>query len=450
MDDEQNYTEDSQQRNEHEGEYFVNRNIFKDGVTTDDREFSRTGKALCLFIPLMIAIIIVMVIIALFQSFLAGIPATIACGIAYIWFIRKTVFDENQFKRLIANNELQKEMMISDFNNVLNIADDDQMFFQTSKKGLASAFFVTFNYASLIDETDKANENVIRIALVPFLQQLHDNHLDVEIYDIAVNSTLSIGTLELIKRAKNVLTEDSWLQLVETLQNETAASLEQNGSAQYRIFFKIINSDYRNVTNFKGILLDIINSTLMTSQALTNPHIMDQNEIINFLLNYYKTQTFPLEDRNTRKISVAKYFKFVSFFDINGQEYNIDAFNPEFNTSGTATQFDVDRSARMAYGNKKSKTKRQKSNEQHIEETRKRQQQQIDNAQARKAFQHNGIVKPGAITDKSYQRKQKEQQLEERKQQALQNQLKKTREAQQHSQRGNGDISLNDLLNQFK
>ena len=136
-------------------------------------------------------------VIALTQSFLAGIPATIVCAIAYLWIIRKMVFDENQYKRLIANNELNKEMQLSYFNNVLNIADDNQVFFQVSKKGLASAFFVTFDYASLIDESEQANANtILTSSLYHSLSNCMIIILIFNLYDVAINSTISPGYIK--------------------------------------------------------------------------------------------------------------------------------------------------------------------------------------------------------------------------------------------------------------
>lgn len=442
--------DNEQQTSEHAGQYFMNRNIFKSGIAPDDQEYSRLGKTLWLFVPLIIAILMVAAVIALTQSFLAGIPATIVCAIAYLWIIRKMVFDENQYKRLIANNELNKEMQLSYFNNVLNIADDNQVFFQVSKKGLASAFFVTFDYASLIDESEQANANTIRQALVPFIKQLHDNHFDFNLYDVAINSTISPGTLNLIKRAKKYLVPESWLQLVEMLQNETMSSLEQNNSAQYRMYFEVINSDPRNVTNFKGILEDMITSTLSTSETLINPHIATLSEIINFNINYYQIPTFNIKDRNLRKVSIERYFKFVSFFDVNGEQYSIDTLNPEFGGQATTdSEFNVERQANVQMRNDISKKKRNNQTSKNQQEKQQNRVKKEEALKAQKMFKQYGIIAPHSVMDKNYQKEQRQAELQKRQQQRQQQQIKNTKKMQDNNRKQENDISLNDLLNKM-
>lgn len=444
MDNEQQ----AQTQDEHQGQYFMNRNIFKSGIAPDDQEYSRLGKTLWLFVSLIIGIIIVAAVIAGFQSFLAGIPATIVVAIAYLWIVRKFVFDENQYKRLIANNEMNKEMQMSYFNNVLNIADDNQIFFQVSKKGLASAFFVTFDYASLIDESTEANANTIRQALVPFIKQLHDNHLDFNLYDVAINSTISPGTLNAIKRAKKYLTPESWLQLVEMLQNETMANLEQNNSAQYRMYFEVINSDARNVTNFKGILQDIITATLSTAETLVNPHIADLADIINFNINYYQIPTFNIKDRNLRKVSIERYFKFVEFFDVNGEQYSIDTLNPEFGGQASKESvFDVNRQANISMSKAMSNNKRTTRTNDDRERKQKERQKKQEAMAAQQMYRQHGIIAPHSVMDKQYQKEQREKQLQERQLQRQQQQIKNTKKMQNKARKEENDISLSDLLN---
>lgn len=440
--------DNEQQTNEHAGQVFMNRNIFKSGIAPDDQEYSRLGKTLWIFIPLILCILVIAGVIALTQSFLAGIPTTIVCAIGYVWIERKFVFDENQYKRLIADNELNKEMQLSFFNNVLNIADDNQVFFQVSKKGLASAFFVTFDYASLIDESEEANANTIRQALVPFIKQLHDNHFDFNLYDVAINSTISYGTLNLIKRAKKYLVPESWLQLVELLQNETMSSLEQNNSVQYRMYFEVINSDPRNVTNFKGILQDIITATLSTSETLINPHIADLEDIINFNINYYQIPTFNIKDRNLRKVSIERYFKFVSFFDVNGEQYSIDTLNPEFGGQATTeSEFNPERQANIQMRKDIANNKRVKqtnNNSKHKQEVYQKKQEAM---QAQQMFKQYGIIAPHSVMDKNYQRQQHEQELQKRQLQRQQQQIKNTKKMQNNNRKQENDISLSDLLN---
>lgn len=431
--------------NEHDGQYFINRNIFKSGAVTDDSEFSRTGKSLWIFVPLVLSFIIVFAIIALTKSFLMGLPTLIVCAIAYLFCLRKMVFDENRFKQLISDNELRKEVQIGDFNNILNISDDGQIFFQTSKKGLASSFFVTFDYASLLDNTGQANENFISNAAVPFFKQLHENHFDFRLYDLSINRSVSAGTLQLIRRAKKYLTPQSWLQLIIMLQTETMANLEQNGSAHYQIFFEVINHDYRNVNNFEAILNDIIQQTLKTQEMIVNARIVKPDELVNFIVNYFNIDTFQAGDRNVRKVNVEKYFKFVSFFDINGQEYNVDAFNPEFEGVQRGDNLNLDREETILYSKNNSKrvNKKEENDKQEQEQRRK------DLRNLRTMQQKHRMIRPNSPLDRqsiNQQRQNKQSQYQQKKQEEY---LKKTQQAAANRKNDKNNISLNDLLNKF-
>lgn len=436
---------------EHNDEYFINRNIFKSGVTTDDSEYSRTGKALWIFIPLILSFLIIGIIIALTQSFLAGIPATLACLIAYVYILRKMVFDENQFKRLVAKNELNKNINLGYFNNLLAISDDMQMFFQTSKKGLKTSYLVTFDYASLFDETANANENTIANAYIPFLKKLHDLGFDFNLYDISMKNKISVGTLDLVLRTRKLSTKESWLQLVLMLQNETISSLEQNGSAKYRIFIEVENTKYQNVANFRELVEDVIKSTLSTQTTLVHPHIADRTELVNFMINYFQIDSFPIENisRNIRAMNIDKYFNFRTFFDINGIEYKIDDFDPQF-TNQTNKKMNIEREKHQLVNNELNAEKkaapdlRKKEQEKQREEfTQKRNQEIIS--------RKKGIFRPGTTTKKKQQ-----QDLLKAKQEKLNNEKVKQQEFKQQKldrakrNSANGPKTLSDMLNEYE
>lgn len=431
--------------NEHDGQYFINRNIFKSGAVTDDSEFSRTGKSLWIFIPLILSFIIVFAIIALTKSFLMGLPTLVICAIAYLFCLRKMVFDENRFKQLISDNELRKEVQIGDFNNILNISDDGQIFFQTSKKGLASSFFVTFDYASLLDNTGQANENFISNAAVPFFKQLHENHFDFRLYDLSINRSISTGTLQLIQRAKKYLTPQSWLQLIIMLQTETMANLEQNGSARYQIFFEVINHDYRNVNNFEAILNDIIQQTLKTQEMIVNARIVKPDELVNFIVNYFNIDTFQAGDRNVRQVNVEKYFKFVSFFDVNGQEYNVDAFNPEFEGVQRGDNLNLDREEAILY----SKSNNRKVNRKEENDKQKQEQNRKDLRNLRMMQQKHRMIRPNSPLDKQSVNQQRQRQQSRYQQKKQEEYLKKAKQTEANRKNDKNNISLNDLLNKF-
>lgn len=430
--------------NNDEQKYFINRNIFKDGVASDDGEFSRTGKALWIFIPFIIGLLIVAIVIALTQSFIMGIPALICVAIAYVFILRKMVFDENQFKRLVANNEANQEFGIANINNILNISEDNQIFWQVNKKGLGSSYLITFDYASITDETDHANQNAITEAFIPFIQQLHENHFDFNFYDIAIQNKISAGTLNLQKRARK-LPKDSWLQLISMLKNNTIASLEQDGSAKYRMFFEIINSDERNVANFKGILEDIIKTTLATQHSIVNPHILDFDELMNFFINYYQIDSFDYSQRNVDNISVAKYFKFISFFDIYGQEYSIDAFDPQFDTTHQNKSISVEREGEMAINTEIKHNQNKEHNDNNIEQTNKqrqiKEQEKIDSAMNGK----HHMVRPGSRYDTIAQKQKREEQTRQHQEEIKQKQIQQSKKNMQKNQAS--AISLSDLLN---
>lgn len=432
-------------QDEHRYEYFLNRNILKSGITTEDGEYSRTGKALWILAPLILFTIAIAFVAMMTHSFFAAIPITIVCVIIYIYIIRKMVLDENQFKKLVANNELNKEMSLANFSNILNISSDDdgsnaRIYFQTNKKGLGTAYIVTFDYASIIDETDNANENVLDAGYIEFFRQLNDYGFSVNTYDISIKNQISPGTLDMIRRAK-YLTEGSWLQLVAMLQNETISNLEQNGSSKYRIYFEIINTDYRYALNFKDIVEESIKRSLSTQTSITNPHIINDEEMINFMVNYFNIDSFSTTnfDRNVRTMSADKYLDFISFYDINGIEYAIDDFDPQFSSRSGRVNFDDDKQlntiARNAAQNKKNEE--MKANKKAKQEEQR--QKNMLEKQARFAEQKAPIKKPRSslqqtkaeINQKLYEEKKAKQEMQQR----------------QAKRSSAGNLTLADLLN---
>lgn len=417
--------------------YFINRNIFKDGVTTEDSEYSSTNKLLWIFAPLGVAILIVAAIIAMTKSFVMGIPATIALGIAYIYILRKFVFDENQYKKLVANNAINKEIGIRNFNNVLNISDDGRIFFQTNEKGMATAYIVTFDYSSLTDSSDDANVNVISGAYVPFFKELWLAGFDFNMYDIKIKSELSFGTKILIEKARQ-LDSDEWFKTIIKLQNETISNLEQNGSAKYKIFFEIKNSNPDTITNFRDILESIISKTLTQQITIHNAHIISGNELKSFFKNYFLLENIKLNERNVKNISVEHLFNFISFGDYFGKEYYIDAFDPQF-TNSDNSNFDL---------NKEQNNIKKEVNKIHKEQV-KNQNNKIEKDNKKKvdmiAKKKYHIVSPNSDVDNNKKRQQELERKEEQmkmKQNQNQNKIK-------NSQKSNENSSFQDLLNKF-
>ena len=313
-------------QHEKDGLYFINQNLNKRGIEPDTTDFARKNKIIWIAIPLVVLSLICAGIAMFTRSILIALPATLASIWLYIFILRKKVWDENMFKRLRSSNSMNKEFgMDGMFNNLLSIDENSgQWFFQNNDQGLRTAFLITFDYGSILDQSMNANQNAINQAFVPFIKQLHDNHLSFKKFNIAIQEKVSAGTLELIRRAR-LLQDGSWLKLIETLQNETISNLEQNAGSQYKLFFLVYNKDFRNVTGFEGLLKTIINSSLTNVTSIVNPRICKTDEILNFIVNYYQIDSYDENSivRNVQRMDISKFFNFISFIDINGVEYTL-------------------------------------------------------------------------------------------------------------------------------
>lgn len=314
-------------RNKKDGLYFINQNFNKRGIEPDTTDFARKNKILWVAIPL-IALATICAAIAMFtRSLIVTLPATLASIWLYIFILRKKVWDENMFKRLRSNNSMNKEFgMDGMFNNLLSIDDNTgQWFFQDSDQGLRTAFLVTFDYGSILDQSINANINAIDQAFVPFIKLMHDNNLSFKKYSISIKEKVSVGTLELIRRAR-MLPDGSWLKLIETLQNETISNLEQNAGSSYKTFYLIYNNDFRNATSFKNLVETIINSSLTNVTSIVNPRICGIDEILTFIVNYYQIDSYDENSivRNVKHMDISRFFDFISFIDVNGVEYTLN------------------------------------------------------------------------------------------------------------------------------
>lgn len=308
--------------------YFVNKNFLKYGVSDDKTDFEKRNKGLWAAAPALFFVIVDAAVVMASHSILFGIPCILLSLGIYIWILRKFVFDEQQFKRLIAQNNISKEQgMDGPLNNLLTIDETGEWFYQKDKKGLRSAFLVTFDYPSLLDVSLTATRTSVEDAIVPFIKELHDNKFNFSCYDISMNKKISLGTLKEIEQTKT-LEQGSWLKLVEQLQNETLSSLEQNSSNTYKMFYLISNSDFNKLSSFKRILQSAINATLVTQNSIVNPRICSVEESINFIINYYQISSFDNYNikRNVVHMDVSRYFDFVGFFDNNNVKYNINEF----------------------------------------------------------------------------------------------------------------------------
>lgn len=210
---------------------------------------------------------------------------------------------------------------------MLSIDNTGQWFYQKDKKGLRSAFLVTFDYASLLDLSLTSTRTSVEDAIVPFIKELHDNRFSFSKYDISVGKKISLGTLKEIQQTKT-LEQGSWLRLVEQLQNETLSSLEQNSSNTYKMFFLISNHDFNKLSSFKRILQTAIDSTLVTQNSIVNPRVCDMEESLNFIVNYYQISSFDPYNikRNVQHMDVSRYFDFIGFFDNNNVKYKLEDF----------------------------------------------------------------------------------------------------------------------------
>lgn len=378
------------------GLYFLNQNIAKYGVERDITDFSRKHKSLWIMGPLLILVLINAAIMMFSHSIIIAIPSVLASIWIYQLIIRKFVLDENLYKRLIAENELAKNVSLEENNNLLSIdPETGQWFFQNSDEGLRTGFLITFDYASILDLSLKSNDHAIDDAFVPFFKQLHENKFSFFYYDLAITDTISYGTLRSIENAK-LLEKGSWLQLIETLQNETMSSLEQNSDSKYRQFYLVYNDDFQTVTQTRSLLDGIISSTLGTQVSIVNPHICGEKEIIDFICNYYAISSFSLNDivRNVQRMDISKFFKFVSFIDTNGTRYSLEDITDLDNSNGTFADDNFLKENSSARIKKEESLKKQKKLQEEKEKRIKlnkiiAQQKQFKNEQLQKQKQNS-------------------------------------------------------------
>lgn len=308
--------------------YFVNKNFLKYGVSDDKTDFEKRNKGFWVWVPALLFFLVDAGVVMFSHSIIFGIPCILASIALYVFILRKFVFDEKQFKRLLADNNTNNEVSISGpLNNLLSIDNTGQWFYQKDKKGLRSAFLVTFDYASLLDLSLTSTRTSVEDAIVPFIKELHDNRFSFSKYDISVGKKISLGTLKEIQQTKT-LEQGSWLRLVEQLQNETLSSLEQNSSNTYKIFFLISNHDFNKLSSFKRTLQTAIDSTLVTQNSIVNPRVCDMEESLNFIVNYYQISSFDPYNikRNVQHMDVSRYFDFIGFFDNNNVKYKLEDF----------------------------------------------------------------------------------------------------------------------------
>lgn len=449
--------EDSWRKYEDEGLYFLNQNINKRGIEPDTTDFSKKNKLLWIVIPLIALSLVCIGIIMFTRSIIISIPAVFASLWLYIFILRKKVFDENLYARLNSENELYSKFgMDGPFNNLLKINDDNgQWFYQNSDEGLRTAFLVTFDYSSILDQSLKANENTIDQAIIPFIKGLHDNRLSFQKYSISINESISVGTLELIKRAK-MLPEGSWLRLIETLQNDTISSLEQNAGSSYKTFFLVYNNDFKNVTRFRELLETIINSSLTSVTSISNPRICMTEEIVDFLVNYYQIDSFNEKSivRNVQRMDISKFFDFVAFIDSNGAEYSLTDIidfdeNEQYLTDDMITSRveSYDKKKKMDL-QKKQKIK-EKEESQRLAQILRQQAIEKQKKEPNKKAQSFGIINNNISRDKMLEvekvKKNKAKQIDQEKQR--QDQIKKEKDAAKSDLDFNDSISIQDLLN---
>lgn len=310
-----------------EGLYFINENFNKRGLQPDTTDYTTKHKGIWILLTLVISFLILMVIGTILRSFIVTIITLVILVIIDGSIFRFKVFDEKMYRRLNAENELNKRFdMGGVFNNLMSITDEGQWFYKSGDRGngVRTKFLVTFDYASKLDQSLEANPNMIKNALIPFVKQLHQHHLNFSKFNIAIQHKVSPGTLDLIRRAR-LLPEGSWLRLINNLQNETISSLEQNSSSTYKEYFLISGDGLRNATGLKELINSIIESTMTLSKSIVNPRICLHDEIIEFITNYYMIDSYEQGSvlQSVEKIDITKYFKFVSFIDVNGAEYSL-------------------------------------------------------------------------------------------------------------------------------
>lgn len=302
---------------------FVNQRLMNYGVVRDTAKFSRTGKAMWIFIPLIITGIIITLSYSLTQSFIIGIVMIFPCLAIDQWLWRKFVFEENRRKDLLSANGIQAEFTASYFNNTLGADTDGLIMYQQSDYGYTSAYLVTFNYGSLAETETNVDKEMVDGVKKPFLKQLSEHSLRFKHWNVRIKSGLSKGTMNLIKQNRS-LPKNSTLRIISSMQNEACACLEQNNSAEYKDYYLILCDAMSDIDNFRDVVQASIDSTLSNSELITEPHICDIEEINEFGKNSLGIKSFNINalNRNIGRVNLSKFFIIDGFVDSNGIIHN--------------------------------------------------------------------------------------------------------------------------------
>lgn len=298
---------------------FVNQRMMKYGVVRDNATFTRTGKGLWFFVPLLLTAVVCILSYALTQHVLVALLMLVPCFAIDQWIWRKFVFEENMRKDLLAENDSDPEFTASYFNNTLGADTDGLIMYQRSDYGYTSAYLVTYEYGSLAEVSTNADREMIDLVKKPFLKQLQDHHLRYHFYNIKVKNGLSKGTMNLIQQNR-ALPKNSTLRIISSMQNEACACLEQNNNSTYRNYYLIKCDAMNDIDNFRDVVQGAIDSTLANSSLITQPHICDIEEINTFGKNALGINSFNINtlNRNIGRTNLNNYFIIEGFIDSNG------------------------------------------------------------------------------------------------------------------------------------
>lgn len=408
---------------------FVNQRLMNYGVVRDTAKFSRTGKALWVFVPLIVSAIVITLSYSLTQNIIIGIAMVIPCFAIDQWIWRKFVFEENRRKDLLSANGIQAEFTASYFNNTLGADTDGLIMYQQSDYGYTSAYLVTFNYGSLAETETDVDREMVDAVKKPFLRQLSDHHLRFKHWNVRIKSGLSKGTMNLIKQNRR-LPKNSTLRIISSMQNEACACLEQNNSAEYKEYYLILCDAMSDIDNFRDVVQSAIDGTLANSELITEPHICDVEEINEFGKNSLGIKSFNINalNRNIGHVNLSEYLIIDGFIDSNGIIHD-----PSELSFFPSEQDEINN----AFDHKKLLSDYHKA-------TNKQNQMQKQLELSKNSKKHHNFVKTLAHNQQIAEKKRREQELQ--KQQAEQKKQMENKEKMMRNRTKN----FNDLLKQTR
>lgn len=262
-------------------------------------------------------------------GFLPILIITVIYAIIYSYFLRYRILEEGRLRKMVREMDSNKQSGVEKFWYITKIANGEtnagEIHYDRSDT-MERALVVTYDRGSLVG-IPEGSYTAHRQAKMDFMKELSDRKMSFRWYELPDKNKQIPSNLMYVFNKMTELDNPAYKQLIR-LQLDFNVMFTMAEGGGYRDYILIKNTNFSTMTRFKGIVDDIIYSTLQMDSYIINPRILDEKEVEEFfgealMIDPVTTSTIR---RGVQHVPFDVFAKVHRVLDENGQDVPIETF----------------------------------------------------------------------------------------------------------------------------